>query len=202
MDKDKLTKILQKHRAWLNGENGGERADLSRANLSDANFSGAYFSGADLSRADLSGANFSGADLSGANFSGANFSGADFKETLFDGINWLAYLGIVPDHQGIARAYKVITRGGEGIYQGGINYLKGEIFIVDEVDQDATHQCAKGIHLATFPWCLNNKKDGTNKLLMFSFNVKDCVCPIGTDGKFRVKKCHKLGECDWHGNLL
>ena len=47
-----LKKILELHEKWLNGEEGGERADLI---------------GADLSHADLSGANLSGANLRWAN---------------------------------------------------------------------------------------------------------------------------------------
>jgi len=42
---DALTEILRLHLAWLRGETGGRRADLS-----DANLSGANLSGADLSR--------------------------------------------------------------------------------------------------------------------------------------------------------
>ena len=56
-----LKEILEKHKKWLRGDDGGERADLSGADLS-----GADLSGADLSWADLSGADLSGADLSGA----------------------------------------------------------------------------------------------------------------------------------------
>lgn len=65
--KEKLDKILRKHKLWLADEKDGERADLSWADLS-----GADLSGANLSRADLSWANLSRADLSGANLSGAN----------------------------------------------------------------------------------------------------------------------------------
>ena len=46
-----IKEILDKHKKWLNGEAGGERADLSEANLR-----GADLSWADLSWADLSGA--------------------------------------------------------------------------------------------------------------------------------------------------
>lgn len=35
MNQDQLNEILAKHKAWLNNEEGGERADLSRANLSN-----------------------------------------------------------------------------------------------------------------------------------------------------------------------
>ena len=53
MTKDELQSILDLHRKWLYGEEGGKRANLSGANLS----------GADLSGADLWGANLSGANL-------------------------------------------------------------------------------------------------------------------------------------------
>ena len=94
-----IKQILTKHAAWLRGEEGGERADLSEADLSEADLSeanlsganligadlsgadlsGAYLSGADLRRADLSGANLRRADLSGANLSRANLSGANLS---------------------------------------------------------------------------------------------------------------------------
>ena len=56
-----LHKIIRKHNLWLQGEDGGERANLSGANLSRA-----ILREADLSRANLSGAILSGANLSGA----------------------------------------------------------------------------------------------------------------------------------------
>lgn len=48
MTQEELNVILEKHRKWLNGEEGGERAYLRYANLS-----GADLRGANLSRADL-----------------------------------------------------------------------------------------------------------------------------------------------------
>ena len=60
METNELKEILRKHKLWLNGEEGGERADLRGANLI----------GADLSRADLRGANLIGADLSRADLRG------------------------------------------------------------------------------------------------------------------------------------
>ena len=80
-----LKTILEKHRLWLNNEDGGEMADLSWAylrwaDLSGADLSGADLSGADLSLADLSWADLRWADLSGADLSGADLSGADLRE--------------------------------------------------------------------------------------------------------------------------
>ena len=72
MKTNELEKILELHAKWLNGEEGGERADLS-----DADLSGADLRGADLSHADLSHADLSDADLSGADLSGADLRGAD-----------------------------------------------------------------------------------------------------------------------------
>ena len=37
MDNEKLKEILERHRKWLNDEDGGERADLYGANLREAN---------------------------------------------------------------------------------------------------------------------------------------------------------------------
>ena len=77
-----LKTILEKHKMWLNDEDGGEMANLSGADLHGADLSGADLSGAnlswaDLSWADLSGANLSGADLRGADLHGADLHGAD-----------------------------------------------------------------------------------------------------------------------------
>jgi hypothetical protein len=86
---DELKAICLKHIDWINGNDGGQkanlsRADLSRANLSRADLSGANLSGADLSRANLSRADLSGADLFGANLFGADLSGANlFGANLF-----------------------------------------------------------------------------------------------------------------------
>jgi hypothetical protein len=102
-----IEETLEKHKLWVEGKEGGVRADLSSANLSGAdlsradlsgaylsgadlsgaNLSGAYLYGADLSRADLSGANLSRADLSGAYLSGANLSGANLSGADLSGAN-------------------------------------------------------------------------------------------------------------------
>ena len=74
--REELTVILEKHKLWLEGKEGGERADLSGANLSGADLSGANLFEANLSEADLSEANLFGAGLSGANLSKANLFGA------------------------------------------------------------------------------------------------------------------------------
>ena len=72
MEAEKLSKILELHKKWINNEPGGEQADLRGADLGGANLRGANLRGANLRGADLGGANLRGADLGGANLEGAN----------------------------------------------------------------------------------------------------------------------------------
>lgn len=58
MTRTELLEILERHRKWLVGEDGGEYASLCGANLRGANLRGA-----DLREADLRGADLCGADL-------------------------------------------------------------------------------------------------------------------------------------------
>jgi hypothetical protein len=70
-----LSEILEAHRKWVLGDDGGERADLSAANLSAANLRAA-----DLSAANLSAANLRAADLSAANLRDADLRAADLSD--------------------------------------------------------------------------------------------------------------------------
>ena len=110
-------------------------------------------------------------------------------------------IGIVPSVNNKCRAYKVTGKEGVGVYRGGINYLEADKFNVPKVDKDLSLACSYGINLANLAWCLTEYQKG-RRLFLMEFNFKDAACPIGSDGKFRVKKCVKIGECDWKGNLL
>ena len=72
--------ILEKHKRWLNGEYGGERADLRDADLNGANLRGADLRKADLGGADLRESDLSGAYLNGANLRESDLSGADLRK--------------------------------------------------------------------------------------------------------------------------
>ena len=72
MTKNELQTVLKRRKKWINGDRGGECADLSGANLRGADLRGADLRGANLLGANLSDANLLGADLSGADLSGAN----------------------------------------------------------------------------------------------------------------------------------
>ena len=79
MDNEKLKEILERHRKWLNNEDGGERAYLCEANLCGANLGGANLYGANLGGANLGGAYLRGANLCEANLCGANLYGANLR---------------------------------------------------------------------------------------------------------------------------
>ena len=102
MEKEKLDEILKKHAAWLNNEDGGERANLNGADLNGAdlngaylrcadlvgaNLGGAYLNGANLGCADLRGVNLGCADLGGANLGGAYLNGANLGGADLRGVN-------------------------------------------------------------------------------------------------------------------
>ena len=76
---EELKEILDKHKKWLNDEEGGERANLSYADLRYADLYNANLSYANLRYADLSNANLSNANLYNANLSYANLSYADLS---------------------------------------------------------------------------------------------------------------------------
>ena len=95
-----IKEILDKHKKWLLGEDGGERAYLRGADLYGAYLRGAYLRGADLRGADLCGANLRGANLRGANLRGAKN---------IDSITWSIYTAFYPlqcPEKGAYTAYK------------------------------------------------------------------------------------------------
>ena len=103
MTQNELDKILENHKKWLHGEDGGSRAnlrgaDLQVANLLGANLRGAYLRGADFRGADLQGANLRGAELRdvnlwGADLQGAKLWGADLRGANIDYSCWPLWCG-------------------------------------------------------------------------------------------------------------
>ena len=87
MTATELKEILEKHKKWLNGEDGGERAYLVNANLCDANLRGANLRDAYLRGANLRGAYLCGADLRGAYLRGAYLRGANLRGAYLCGAN-------------------------------------------------------------------------------------------------------------------
>lgn len=84
---EQLAEVLKKHQAFVNGEDGGECANLEGADLQGADFCCAVLIGAKLSRTNLRGANLSGADLSCCDLSDSNLRGANLSGGLLYGAN-------------------------------------------------------------------------------------------------------------------
>jgi len=141
------------------------------------------------SRANLAGANLAGADLAGADLARAYLAGAKGI------IKYLTTpLYILLDQPGKIRAYKLVKENGEGPYNGGIIYEIGKTYEVKDADENETTQCAAGINLATLDWCIKEWKPG-QRILIAEFTAKDIAAiPVGSDGKFRVKKCTIVGK--------
>jgi hypothetical protein len=83
MNPEELQKILIDHKKFLEGEDGGKKADLL-----DADLCGADLRRADLRGADLHGAYLRRADLRGANLDGAYLRRADLRGANLDFACW------------------------------------------------------------------------------------------------------------------
>ena len=77
MTREELQEILDKHKKWLENEDGGEKANLRKADLRNADLSDADLSDADLRGADLRGADLRNADLGCADLRYADLRNAD-----------------------------------------------------------------------------------------------------------------------------
>ncbi|WP_306817995.1 pentapeptide repeat-containing protein [Blautia producta] len=93
MKQEELQEILDAHKKWINGKDGGARANLIGADLSGADLRRADLSGADLSGADLRRADLRRADLIGADLRRADLSGADLRRADLDFACWPLWCG-------------------------------------------------------------------------------------------------------------
>ena len=86
MNKEELKNILKKHKDWMNGIDGGERADLESADLRCADLESADLRYANLGRADLESADLRGADLESADLRYANLGRANLGRADLRGV--------------------------------------------------------------------------------------------------------------------
>ena len=211
MEQAKIKEILEKHKKWLNNEEGGEKADLSYADLSCADLSGANLSGADLSYADLSGANLSGANLSGADLScadlsdanlsgadlsGANLSGADLFSANLSGANLSGATGLLNPIDYLSEKFER-TEDGYVVYKVFNGYYvppakwkvePGEV-ITEEVNSCRTDKGGCGINAAPLEFVKRNfPGNDIYKLLIKWEWLAGVVVPYNTDGKIRCSR--------------
>ena len=180
MTKERLAEILAKHRAWLNDEDGGERADLSGADLRGANLSGAILSRANLSGASLSEANLSEAGLREANLSGAKglLSAVNYMEARFERVE----AGYV--------AYKMFG----GLYAPPKTWTIEPGAVIEEtVNFDRCTTYGSGINAAPLEWVQKKYSTGTiwKVLIRWEWLCGGCV-PYMTDGEIRCERVELL----------
>jgi len=195
MNKKDLQKILKLHYKWLNGETGGERANLVRANLYGANLEDANLVHANLVRANLYGANLVHANLVRANLYGANLEDANlYGANLGDAknikaANIIPHLHILKLQKGKLVAYKFFHQDGQSPYQNqSYDLKKGKVYECSDGDTDELKECSAGLNVATLPWCVWNKQPD-DVICEVEFIAKDILAiPIATDGKFRVSR--------------
>ena len=181
MNKQELQEILEAHKKWFKGEDGGKRANLRDANLFGANLYGANLYGADLCFANLRDAilcdaNLRDADLFGANLYGANLYGANLHDAILcDAILCGANLfGANLDQKGQVRRGFIVQRK-----LTGWKKCKNNILVKLEIPKGAV------------VFSINNDKCRTN--------IAKVVKIVGGDGKVAVSThdvnfIYKLGK--------
>jgi hypothetical protein len=171
-----------------------EKMDLSYADLRYADLSSADLSSADLRYADLSYADLSSANLRYANLSSANLSYADLSSARNLNKYLTTPLFILKEQTGTIRAYKLTTSGCVGPFQGGLKYEINKTYIVANANCDENIECGEGINVASLDWCLRNWQPNF-RIFIVEFEASDiATIPIGSDGKFRLKKCRVVSE--------
>ena len=139
MDAVELSKILDKHKLWLESERGGERADLWYANLGGADLRHADLRHADLRHADLGGANLRHADLGGADLGYADLRNADLGYADLGGANldfsclplWCGGLKMhIDDKQAIQILYHLLS---SIRYSKNVSEENKKLLLTDEI---------------------------------------------------------------------
>ena len=213
MNKKQLREILGKHKKWLLGEDGGERADLSGADLrgadlreavlreavlSGADLSGADLRGADLTRADLIGADLRGADLRGADLTRADLSGADLTRADLTRADLTGAKGMVK-LMGIGVGNIYWKRFNAGLNNNGYQFFVGLNTLNDgeEFAGDDRVLCSyPGFHFASRSWCAVNYSERPLEARIRIPEDAQVNEPWATDGKASADKIEILQVFD------
>lgn len=180
MTNEELRTILEKHYLWLNGEEGGEKADLSYADLKGVNLEGVNLKDVNLRGVDLRGANLNYANLSETNLSEAEgiLSAIDYMATNFERTDegYIAY-------KTFGEVYKVPNTW--KIETGSV--------ISENVNPDRCCQYGSGINVAPLENVKSNYQGKIWKVLIRWEWLPGVIVPYHTNGKVRCERVELLG---------
>lgn len=202
MEQQKLNEILEKHKKWLRGEEGGEKADLSCADLSGADLSSVNLRSAILSYADLSRANLRSADLRSADLSSANLSSADLRRAdLSDATGLLNPIDYLAEKLERTEDGYVVYKVFNGCYASPTKWKvePGEV-ITEEVNFCRVDEYGCGINAAPLEWVKRKypEKDIYKLLIKWEW-LAGVVVPYNTDGKIRCARAQIIGKVENDG---
>ena len=179
-----LKEILEKHEKWLNGEEGGSRADLSYVNLTNVN----------LTNANLYRANLYNASLYRANLTCANLSYVILDKAILDNAN-LYNANLEDANLSYAKLYNT------NLYNTNLSNVDLENANLYNANLDKSEQCRFGIILQEPR--MGYKKCGKyivqllipKGAIVFSINNKNCrtnkatpIAILDLDGKITSRK--------------
>ena len=189
-----LKEILEKHEKWLNGEEGGSRADLSYANLTNVNLTNANLYNANLYNASLYRANLTNANLTNVNLYNVNLYNANLYRANLTCAN-LSYVILDKANLSYANLYNT------NLYNTNLSNVDLENANLYNANLDKSEQCRFGIILQEPR--MGYKKCGKyivqllipKGAIVFSINNKNCrtnkatpIAILDLDGKITSRK--------------
>ena len=216
---EELNVMIDKHKLWLNKENGGVRADLSNKDCSGLDFSNndlsfIYLDKCNLTKANLSNCNLEYAFLFGTNLEETDLTGAILKKADFINANLNNTKGLINTEEYMKNNFEFDEeRNGYIVYKtfGSIHkspeywIIKENSMIKEKCTIDRTYDCGRGINCANLDWVkdYNTCKDvkflsvrNYNlpiwKLLIKKEWLNGVIIPYSTDGKIRCSKAQLL----------
>ena len=212
---EKLNIILDKHKKWLNKEEGGEWADLSQKDCSGLDFSNndlrcIYLELCNLTKANLVYCNLSNCNLQYTKLEGADLTNAILKYANLEYVDLENVKGLITTEEYMNKNFEfdeeqdgyIVYKTFGSIHKPPKKWIIKENSIIEEnCNIDRTVDCSYGINCANLDWvkdyniCKDIKFLSVQKynlpiwkLLIKKEWLNDVVIPYATDGKFRCKK--------------
>lgn len=205
MSETDFKEILHKHKLWLAGQDGGERADFNHVNLRGADFHNsrltrADFTGADLTSADLSNTLLIGTDLRHTKLCDADFTNSElFGANLFNA-DLTGAKGLIPQWEFLKKYFDSTAEGiiayktfGKSCQQSDVWRIEKGSVISENVNFDRTNHWGCGINVATLDWLRKYDNDEIWQVLIrWEWLAGICV-PYNSSGQIRCERAELIG---------